>query len=164
MILGFGHPGLVVPDLERARAFYQRMFGFHVIGEEGWENCPELDAAVGVVGSATRGYMMAGHNCFLELWEFRAPAQSGPEPGMLGAHEAGIRHLAFYVDDCRKECARLVELGGKVLGEPAGDPVNGFAVYCRDPFGNLIELAEVPAETERLDSLPGVSTVGSYEG
>ena len=28
MILAFAHPALVVPDLERAREFYEAMFGF----------------------------------------------------------------------------------------------------------------------------------------
>ncbi|MFW2405887.1 MAG: VOC family protein [Gammaproteobacteria bacterium] len=164
MILGFGHPGIVVSDLERAREFYQRMFGFHVIGTEGWDNSEEFDRAIGLSGSATRGYMMAGHNCFLELWEFSAPPQSAPAPASLGAHEPGIRHLAFYVDDCQRECARLIELGGTLVGEPAGNVDVGYAAYCRDPFGNLIELAEVPTEAERLDSLPGVSRVGRFEG
>jgi len=37
MILGFAHPGLVVTDLEKARTFYETMFGFRHIGDEGWE-------------------------------------------------------------------------------------------------------------------------------
>jgi len=164
MILGFGHPGIVVPDLERAREFYQRMFGFYVIGSEGWDDSEEFDRAIGLEGSATRGYMMAGHNCFLELWEFRAPHQRGPAPAALGAHEPGIRHLAFYVDDCKRECARLIELGGTVLGEPAGNPNVGFAVYCRDPFGNLIELAETTAKAEQIESLTGVHAAGKFAG
>ena len=48
MILAFAHPCLVVPDLEKARQFYERMFGFEVIGEEGWKNNPELDQATGL--------------------------------------------------------------------------------------------------------------------
>ena len=156
MIIGFAHPGLVVPDLEKAREFYERMFGFRLLGYEGWEDTPAMDAAVGLKGSATRGCMLAGHNCFLELWEYSAPPQQGPQPGKLGAHEPGIRHLAFYVDDCHAECERLQSLGGSVLGEPAGSADSGFAVYCRDPFGNLLELAEIPRDEEKLEALPGI--------
>lgn len=156
MILGFAHPGLVVPNLERAREFYEKMFGFRVIGTEGWADAPDMDRAVGLNGSKTKGYLLAGYNCFLELWEYEAPLRTAPQPANLGAHELGIRHLAFYVDDCAAEYERLKELGGLQLGEPVGVHGQGRAVYCRDPFGNLIELAEIPRDEERLTNLPGI--------
>ncbi len=162
MILAFAHPGLVVPDLEKARQFYERMFGFKVINNEGWENAPEVDQAIGLNNSASRGYLMAGHNCHLELWEYSAPNKIGPQPYALGAQELGIRHLAFYVDDCRAECRRLEELGGNTLGEPIGSDEGGYVVYCRDPFGNIIELCEIPSPDEDPTRLPGVSRLGDF--
>ncbi len=164
MILAFAHPGLVVPDLERARQFYERMFGFCIIGDEGWENDPAIDRGIGSSGSASRGYMMAGHNCFLELFEFSAPPQEGQSPGALGPHELGIRHLAFYVDNCRAEHQRFLNLGGGTLGEPVGDDEHGWVVYCRDPFGNIIELCEIPTPHENPTELPGVDRLGDYTG
>ena len=164
MILAFAHPGLVVPDLEGAREFYERMFGFRVITDEGWTDEPMIDRAIGSSGSATRGHLMAGHNCHLELWEFSAPDQQGPAPGTLGPHELGIRHLAFYVDDCRAEYRRFIELGGETLGEPVGDDEHGWVVYCRDPFGNIIELCEIPAPEENPTNLPGVDRLGDFQG
>ena len=161
MILAFAHPCLVVPDLERAREFYERMFGFEVIGEEGWEADAETDAAIGLSKSACRGYMMKGHNCFLELFEFREPESEARHPAYLDAHELGIRHLAFYVDDCWAEYERLQKLGGIAMGVPAGDKENGYAVYCRDPFGNIIELAEIPRPQECPTTLPGVSRLAA---
>ena len=162
MILAFAHPGLVVPDLDAASRFYEAMFGFRVIGEEGWSESPEADRAVGLRGSATRGLMMAGHNCFLELWEYSAPPQSAPAPASLGAHETGIRHLAFYVDDCRAEYARLIELGGQALGEPMDVGGGIYAAYARDPFGNIIELCEVTSAKEHPTALAGVDRVGDF--
>jgi catechol 2,3-dioxygenase-like lactoylglutathione lyase family enzyme len=139
MILAFAHPCLVVPDLEKARQFYERMFGFEVIGEEGWKDSRELDQATGL------------------LFEFQAPESEGRQPRFLDAHEPGIRHLAFYVDDCWAEYQRLQDLGGMAMGVPAGDDDNGYAVYCRDPFGNIIELAEIPGPQECPTQLPGIS-------
>jgi catechol 2,3-dioxygenase-like lactoylglutathione lyase family enzyme len=89
VILGFAHPGIVVPDLEQAREFYERALGFRVIGAEGWSDNPDLDRAIGLEGSA---------------------------------------------------------------------------VYPRDPFGNLIELAEVPSEQEQLTQLPGVNAAAAFTG
>jgi len=164
MILSFAHPGLVVPDLDQARNFYEKMFGFRYLSDEGWSGSPDVDRAVGATDSACKGYMLAGHNCHLELFEYRSPQQRGPDPATLGPQEQGIRHLAFFVDDCYAEYARLLELGGEVLGEPV-DIGNGIhTVYCRDPFGNIIELCEIPDAAEDPRNLPGVDKLGSYAG
>lgn len=157
MILAFAHPCLVVRDVELARRFYEQMFGFHVISREGWSDSPTVDAAIGSAGSVSRGYMMAGHNCFLELFEFDAPEQTGPEPGTLGPHECGIRHLSFFVDDCRAEYARCLSLGGQPLGTPAPAETGVNAVYLRDPCGNIIELCEIPRPEEDPTTLPGIN-------
>jgi len=164
MILAFAHPGLVVPDLELAREFYELMFGFRVIGKEGWEPGSLSEKVTGTTGSSCKGYYLAGHNCFLELFEFSAPLQTAPAPVELLAHEQGIRHLAFYVDDVRLEYKRLLELGGQMLGElPEGDNIL-HAIYCRDPFGNIIELCTIPSAEEEPAALPGVNKRGDYTG
>lgn len=157
MILAFAHPCLVVDDVERARDFYEQMFGFKVISPEGWSDNPLVDGAIGSLNSSSRGYMMAGHNCFLEMFEFDTPQQTGPAPEHLGPHERGIRHLAFYVDDCRAEYQRCLDLGGLPLGRPAPADSGVNAVYLRDPCGNIIELCEVPRPEEQPTRLPGIS-------
>lgn len=157
MILAFAHPCLVVDNVEVARAFYEQMFDFKVISKEGWSDNPLVDSAIGSQNSSCRGYMMAGHNCFLELFEFNAPQQSAAPPENLGPHEPGIRHLAFYVDDCRAEYRRAMELGGSALGLPAPRDSGIDAVYFRDPCGNIIELCEIPRPEEQPTRLPGIS-------
>lgn len=164
MILGFSHAAIVVPDVDKAREFYEKMFGFRYFCKEGWENSTTVDNIVGIEGSASRGYMLAGHNCYLELFEFSRPAPSAPSPASLGPHEPGIRHLCFYVDNCRTEYKRLLMLGGNVLGEPTKNRSGVYIVYCRDPFGNIIELAEPPTPEEDLRNLPGIDSLGSYTG
>jgi catechol 2,3-dioxygenase-like lactoylglutathione lyase family enzyme len=157
VILAFAHPCLVVPDLERAREFYEQMFGFEVLSKEGWSDEPAVDQAIGLEHSAARGYMLKGHNCFLELFEFSSPEPEDGPARLPNADRPGIRHLAFYVDDCWAEYERLQKLGGLPMGVPAGDAENGYAVYCRDPFGNILELAEIPNPAECPTQLPGIS-------
>ena len=163
MILGFAHAALVVPDLEKARQFYEAMFGFERCGTEGWSNSAQADQGTGLKNSASAGYMLKGHNCFLELFEFASPAQVGLQPAALGAHELGIRHLAFYVDDVWQEFERLKALGGIPMNEPVGNEEMGWAIYCRDPFGNIIELCNPRDSSEELESLPGVTGNGTYQ-
>ena len=162
MILGFAHPAIVVADLDRARTFYEQMFGFRYFCDEGWEDDPVADSVVGTKGTACRGVTLAGHNCYLELFEFSQP-ESTPAASPV-PHEAGIRHLCFHVDDCRAEYQRLLDLGGEPLGEPTDIGGGIYTVYCRDPFGNIIELAELPGEGEDLRNLPGVDRLGQFCG
>lgn len=162
MILGFAHPAIVVPDLDRAREFYEQMFGFRHFCDEGWDNEPIADRVAGMEGSACRGVTLAGHNCYLELFEFTRPEQP-PETTPM-PHELGLRHLCFHVEDCRAEYARLIELGGQPLGEPTDIGGGVYTVYCRDPFGNIIELAELPSKDEDLRKLPGVDKLDDFIG
>ena len=164
MILGFAHPALVVPDLDQACHFYQKMFGFRPFVDEGWQGSPVADRVVGLQGSACKGKTLAGHNCYIELFEFSAPVQSGPSPANLGPHELGIRHIAFFVDDVQAEYERLLTLGGDTLGEPAEIADGVFAVYCRDPFGNIIELCDIPTAEEDPRNLPGIDCLSDYRG
>jgi catechol 2,3-dioxygenase-like lactoylglutathione lyase family enzyme len=153
MILGFAHPALVVDDLEQAITFYHDMFGFREIGREGWANDKTMDRAIGLQGSSAQGVMMAGFNCFLEIWQYDSPTHSADHtPQNLTADAPGLRHIAFYVDDLQFETKRFLSLGGQELGR-----AEQGAVYLRDPFGNIIELAEIPNAEEHLARLPGVS-------
>ena len=162
MILAFAHPGIVVPDLDKAIEFYSKAFGFRLLSDqEGWENSHEMDRAIGCPDSATRGAMLAGHNCYLELFQYSSPAQSAPPPDSHLAHEPGIRHIAFYVDDVKKEYERVMSAGGESLGELFE---GATAVYVRDPFGNIIELAEIPNPQENPTTLAGVAKLDDFGG
>lgn len=165
MILGFAHPAIVVSNLERAIRFYCDGFGFKRFSQEheSWSDNVDIDAAIGSRGSAVNGCMLAGHNCYLELFEFTAPEQCGPDPASLGPHERGIRHISFYVDDVESEYQRLLELGAQALGAPQKS-AGITAVYIRDPDGNIVELAEFPTPEENLANLPGISSLQSELG
>jgi glyoxylase I family protein len=140
MIQGLHHPGIVVPDLERARVFYAALLDLEVMMEEEWEAPdPVYDQGTGLKNSAARGYVMRGSNLYLELWEYSAPS-SDVDPQKLGANDYGLRHLCFEVDDLLAEWDRLRALGGIQMNPPVlFEDGSGAAVYCRDPFGNLIE-------------------------
>jgi catechol 2,3-dioxygenase-like lactoylglutathione lyase family enzyme len=162
-ILGFAHASIVVPDIEKALEFYTKMFGLKPTAREDWERGNEFfDHVAGLEGTSARGYILKTHNCYLELYQYLSPEQTGPEPGDLGAHELGIRHLAFYVDDIFAEYNRLKELGGVQINPPAGDTEQGFVTFCRDPFGNIIELSTVGGPSRPLTELDGVRSNGSY--
>jgi catechol 2,3-dioxygenase-like lactoylglutathione lyase family enzyme len=158
MIRGLSHVAICVPDLEAGRTFYERMFGFELLDTIEWPDGSEIsDYVIGLEGSAARGYVMRGANCYLELWHYTAPAPQD-NPRTRGANDFGIRHIAFEVDDAVAEFDRLKSLGGIVMNAARRFPdvpemSDEIAIYCRDPFGNIIELLETGKYFPRLADL-----------
>jgi catechol 2,3-dioxygenase-like lactoylglutathione lyase family enzyme len=151
MIVGFHHPGLVVPDLKTARRFYAEALGFEYIREYGWdESSSELaEQAIDVAGSTTRCVLMKCGNCFLELFQFLTPQPQG-DPMQRRACDYGIAHLAFQVEDIEAAFEQFVAAGGVVHNPPvqAGE---AWSTYARDPFGNIIELMQLGSDEPDFD-------------
>ena len=164
MILGFGHPAIVVNDLERMIEFYGKAFNFRPLSQEfeSWEDNPAIDAAIGLSRSSVTGVMLSGHNCYLELFKFHSPEPGGADPESITAAGIGLRHLCFYTDDIPGDYDRLLKLGAKILGRPQCEK-RIPAVYLRDPEGNIIELAEFPSPDENLINLTGISALQRYK-
>ncbi len=153
-VRGIHHAGLVVADLDAAIAFYGELLGMEVIERDRWR-APDhnADNAVGLRGSSADGAMLRGSGSYLELWQYHAPSQVGDNPADRGAHELGLRHLAIEVDDVDAALARLVALGGTKMGDPIRIDTNAAAVYCRDPFGTIIEFMSTGSALASLNDL-----------
>jgi len=158
MATGLSHIAICVPDLERGRAFYSDMFGFELLDTLQWPVGTEMaDYTVGLNDSAAKGYVMKGANCYLEIWQYSAPQPQG-EPAQRGANDYGIRHLAFEVENVEEAVERLLHHGGSIMNPPKRVPEipsmsEELALYCRDPFGNILELLEVGKYFPRLVDL-----------
>lgn len=153
MIRGIHHAGLVVDDLEAAVVFYCALLDMEIIERDTWRPpSPEIDQAIGLEGSSADGVMLRGSGSYLELWAYRTPVSVAPDPADLGPHERGLRHLAIEVDDVTGALARVCELGGTATGTPVAVDDDGAAVvYCRDPFGTILELMSVGTSLASLD-------------
>ena len=150
-IIGFHHPGLVVPDLERASSFYQEALGFEYVKETNWDRTASefAQTILGVPGTAASCVCLKGPNGFLELFEFLSPDPVG-DPMSRRPCDFGIAHLGFQVTDIQTVFDRFVAAGGVAHGGPVavGD---GYSIYCRDPFGNIIELMQLGADEPDFD-------------
>ncbi len=151
MILGFHHPGIVVPDLQRAREFYEAALGFEFIREYNWDESKSATAeqVMGLSGTAADCLLLKGNNCFLELFRYRSPESRG-DPLARRACDHGIAHLAFQVSDIEAAFSRFERAGGIVHNRPVrvGE---GWSIYCRDPFGNIIELMQIGPDEKDFD-------------
>jgi catechol 2,3-dioxygenase-like lactoylglutathione lyase family enzyme len=143
MIRGIHHIGIHTPDLDRLRSFYEKAFGFQIVGEEfHLEDALEAPLVTGVPGGVARIVLLRAHNCYLELFQWSAPKGRPQQP--LNAYDFGYTHLCVDVADIDQEYKRLSELGMTFV-HPAPVRFGDLAsVYGRDPDGNIIEISEIP--------------------
>ena len=118
---GLSHIGIRVHDLERSRAFYEKLGFEFAWGPAG----PEPVAAM-------------RHPAGLEL-NFILNAESVRSPNILmdvPEKHAGITHIALKIGDLTSAEPMLNELGIAITGRRGS-----AALFVRDPDGNVIELA-----------------------
>lgn len=153
MIRGIHHVGVHVRNLDRMMQFYRQAFGFELVGEVfSWTNEAVLDRLIDVPGSAAKGAMLRAGSCYLEMFEFQAPAGA---TAARNPQDKGYTHFCVDVTDIEAEIERLKTLG---MTFGAGAPIDmGHvkSVYGRDPEGNVVEVQQTAEICEfRLDMLP----------
>ncbi|WP_317929788.1 VOC family protein [Halioxenophilus sp. WMMB6] len=156
MINGIHHIGIHVNDMDRMIEFYRAAFGFELVGEGfSWANDEFIDRIVAVKGSAARGCMLRAGTCYMELFEYTAPAPESTEP--KNPYDKGYTHFCVDVTNIEEEFVRLQGLG---MTFPEPEPINvGHvkSIYGRDPEGNVIEIQETINCDFPLDALPRYS-------
>lgn len=141
MIRGIHHVAIHVHDMDRMIKFYNEAFGFEVVGEPfAWENDEFIDRIVAVKGSASRGAMLRAGTCYIEMFQYSAPAPNNTQG--LDPFDKGYTHFCVDVVGIEEEFERLKKVG---MTFPEPEPINVGHVktcYGRDPEGNLIEIQE----------------------
>jgi catechol 2,3-dioxygenase-like lactoylglutathione lyase family enzyme len=137
----FHHAGLVVPDLDKGIAFYQALLGLKLLFRRAWtEDQKAAKDVINLSDSAAEYAMLGGDGYNIELFEYSAPPQIG-DPAENRPCDPGIRHIGFEFDDIEAASERFVEAGGTMHHDPV-DMGGTLAIYCRDPFGNIVELMQ----------------------
>ena len=121
-VLGFGHVGIEVTDLERSRAFYRDMLGFEVV----WE----------YVNPDYHMLFMGKNGCVVELMYGGKPRGDGQ-----------VNHLSILVDDVETARNMLLEKGVEFETDilldadlyPRGEK---FAMF-RGPDGERLQLEQI---------------------
>jgi len=147
MIRGVHHFAIHVNDFDRMAKFYKEAFGFEIVGEEfSWENDEFIDKIVDVPNSAARGAMLRAGTCYFEMFEFKAPKPSSPEPQQ--PYDKGYTHFCVDVTNIEEEFERLKGLG-MTFSQPGPIDVGHVkSIYGRDPEGNVIEIQETQSNCD----------------
>ena len=131
-----GHLGIVVRDLDRTVAFYERVVGLRLT-----ERFTYPEEAVGHGVMVAAGAFMrcdSAHHC-ISIFTLRSefqPAQTASQPG------DALHHMAFEMATPEELVAKLAHVrscGVAIANERHGGPGNQPRFYIRDPEGNLIE-------------------------
>lgn len=138
------HTAISVHDLDRSIAFYQTFFGGEVeavltdIHDPQIAELHRLDEA-----RFTLAFVRFGPTR-LELFHFSEP-DDGREIDAR-AHDFGIRHVCFEIDDVRGMYTRLTVAGVPFTRPPYvipdGEAAGTVLAFCLDPDGNLVELLQ----------------------
>ena len=135
------HVGIVVDDLAAAIEFFSQL-GLELEGKGSVEG-RWVDRVVGLEGVRADIAMLQtpdGHGR-LELTKFNAPLHKGGDK-RAPANAAGIRHVAFAVEDIDAVVARLRAQGTELVGELERYKDSYRLCYVRGPEGIIVELAE----------------------
>jgi catechol 2,3-dioxygenase-like lactoylglutathione lyase family enzyme len=142
--IGLHHTAIVVRDLDRSIAFYERFFGGFVetlLRDVDDPNIAELHQ----LGDArfTLAFVRFGPSR-LELFQFERPADGRA----LGdrANDFGVRHICFELADVHEAYARMSAAGVLFTRPPYTVPGGGaratVLAFCVDPDDTRIELLQ----------------------
>ena len=132
LVTALDHAGLSVGDLDAARGFYERAFGF------------ELEFAFDLPGGIRGAMLRLESGGRLELFEHPAPeAGLTPVSPLEAPATRGYGHFALSAPDIDAVFERAWRAGAaeKVSQGPSPEPGRRFA-FLADPEGNLVELVE----------------------
>ena len=136
------HVGVVVDDLEAAKAFFIEL-GMELEGEaspEGrWVDRVSALNDVRVDIAMMRTPDGRGR---LELTKFRSPTAIGAEPVSAPSNTLGLRSIMFAVEDIEDVLTRLQAHGAKLVGGLEQYQDSYRLCYVRGPEGIIVALAE----------------------
>jgi len=144
-IRGIHHIAISVPDLNQAKHFYTEVLGFSIVDETRLHPSADGDAVTQLNDADCTAVMVDAGNIFLELFEFHSPK---PDPLITSrsVHQLGYTHFALEVEDIQAEFLRLEAEGVQWHSPPVNAGDGYMMTYGRDPFGNVIEIQQVPAD------------------
>jgi catechol 2,3-dioxygenase-like lactoylglutathione lyase family enzyme len=121
-VVAMNHVGIIVPDLDKAVTYYTKTLGF-----------PEAFRSKNDKGEVQLVYVQISQNTFVEL----QPANGRP---------LGISHFGVHVDST-KDAVAMFKTRGANVADVNVSATKAILSNVTDPFGNRMELAELPPES-----------------
>lgn len=141
----FVHINIISDDWRKLADFYIRVFDCKMLPPERDLKGDWLERATTIQDARITGIHLAlpgykGNGPTLEILQYA----SNLENTHPASNRKGYGHIAFSVDDVRETLDRLLQHGGRQVGDLIETviPSSGHLtfVYARDPDGNIIEI------------------------
>ncbi len=145
-VVGVGHIGITVSDIDRSISFYRDALGFEV-GNKMRVGGEMFEKVTGVPGAEIDIAFVRAPGQFLELLGYVKPEDR--TASKLRACDPGFMHVAFKVQNLDAVVASIKAHGFLPLSPiqtvAAEGPEQGLRViYARDPDGVVLEFIEEP--------------------
>jgi len=150
MTSAYHHVGVRVSNIAEAIQFYRGALGARVLVDPYQVTGDVADSITGHRGATMRMAQLGFDGDvggFVELFEF-APAGLAPDGPVPYTHQQ-VLHFGLQVPDVETALASIEAAGGSRVFDPrqmtSADAKDVITFcYCRDPDGNVIELADGP--------------------
>lgn len=145
-VVGMGHTGITVKNLENSIEFYQGVLGFKVIHQPcDMVTDKEESRALGLPECVHRICLLEVTNGYnIELMEFGNATSPNPEP--LPMNQIGTHHISLTVDNMSEWVKKLTDLKLEFLYKPLpaemADGSTAWWALFKDPDGIIIELMQ----------------------
>jgi catechol 2,3-dioxygenase-like lactoylglutathione lyase family enzyme len=144
------HVGVSVPDIDAAISWYTDVLGFTLLAGPVLvdDDSPMAETARDIYGprwhSMRQAHLSTSNGVGLELFQFLRPAET-PVDHQFEPWHPGLFHFCVFSRDIDKLVQRIVDNGGA-----QSTKIHRLArysmVYCRDPWGNALELNDCSYE------------------
>ncbi|MGG1219090.1 VOC family protein [Priestia endophytica] len=140
------HIGLAVSDLDKAISWYEDVLDFELIaGPYTMKAKPGEKGALGQdlfgdeVTHKRNAHLSAINGVGIELFEFKHPKTEGTPPPPW---TPGFFHICVIHKNVDELADKIVKTGGERVSNTWQLQENKpyYTVYCKDPFGNMIEI------------------------
>jgi catechol 2,3-dioxygenase-like lactoylglutathione lyase family enzyme len=143
------HVGISVTNLEKAIKFYTETFGFRVLSRDNVDTDRSStmndlifkDIFKGLLKEVNAAWLVSGNGIGLEIFEFINPRSEQPAD-IFENWKKHFSHICITDPNIEELCEKIKLNGGIKHSEywyPFKDK-NHRLVYCKDPFGNFIEI------------------------
>ena len=144
-VVGVGHVGITVSDIDRSISFYRDVLGFEV-GKKMRVGGEMFEKVTGVPGAEIDIAFVRAHGQFLELLCYVKPEDR--TASKLRACDPGFMHVAFKVQNLDNVVASIKAYGFQPLNAiqtvPEGPEKGLRVIYAQDPDGVVLEFIEEP--------------------
>ncbi|MGL6236150.1 MAG: VOC family protein [Segniliparus sp.] len=142
------HIGISVPDIDKAIEWYAEVLGYRlfagptILDINDRPPVQALDVLGGKFKRVKIAHLSTGYGTGIELFQSVDPSQEA-ESNEVEFYRNGIFHICVTDPNIEDLIEKIVDTGGSQISRIWDDrpPLNKFKmVYCRDPFGTIIEI------------------------